>query len=232
MNERYIKYFENETELEGFAVVDNFDKKSLVILCHAWRGRDDFICEKARLLAEQGYFCFAVDMYGKGVLGKNNTENAALKKPFIDDRAFLQRRILKGYQIAKEVSQTTDRIAVLGYGFGGICALDLARSGVDVSSVITVYGHFDEPKNAVITPIKSKVLILHGYNDPIANQQEVKTFTDKLTEQKTDWQVHLYSDTYHAFANPMANDPSSGILYNQISAARSWTQIQHFLQET
>ena len=96
----------------------------MVILCHAWRGRDDFICKKAELMTQWGYAGFALDMYGKGVLGNSKEENASLKAPFIQDRELLKRRVLKALDVASSLpSVDTSRIAVIGFGFGGICAL-------------------------------------------------------------------------------------------------------------
>lgn len=227
-----IEYSDGETVLEGFAAHPEGEMRPLVILCHAWRGRDDFICEKAERIAELGFAAFAIDMYGKGVLGKNPEENAALKKPFMDDRAFLQRRLLKGYKTAC-ASHFADasRVVALGYGFGAVCALDLARSGVSLHGAISIYGHFSPPKNVATHPIKSKILILHGGNDPVAPKEELQTFIDELTQQKSDWQAQVYGNTYHAFANPSANDHSRGILYNPVSAKRAWQAIVNFLQE-
>lgn len=228
---KHIPYEDAGVSLEGFAAYPDERKRPGVILCHAWRGRDEFICEKAELMAKWGYVGFAIDMYGKGVLGKSKEENAAYKKPFIDDRQFLLRRLLQGYQAAKAFpSIDASRLAIVGYGFGGICALDLARSGTDLRGAVSIYGHFDPPSHSK-KPIVAKILVLHGYNDPIANQDELHAFEREMNEAKADWQVHLFSNTVHAFATPSANDPSSGILYNPTSAKRADRLLQTFLEE-
>lgn len=227
-----IQYSDGDCALEGFAAHPEGEMRPLVILCHAWRGLDDFICEKAERIAELGFAAFAIDMYGKGILGKNPEENAALKKPFLNDRSLLQQRLLKGYKTASALHfADASRIVALGYGFGAVCALDLARSGVPLHGAISVYGHFDPPKNIPKHPIKSKILILHGYNDPVAPLSELRAFENELVQQKVDWQTCLYGHTYHAFATPTANDASRGILYNPVSAKRSWQAIVNFLQE-
>src|ERR1700722_8812959 len=161
MPEAFVPYRDLETHLEGFAAYPSQKKQPAVILCHAWKGRDDFICQQAKLAASRGYVGFALDMYGKGVLGKSKEENAALKKPFIEDRKLLQRRVLKAFEIASQLPYVDpDRIAVLGFGFGGVCALDLARSGVNLHGAISVYSHFEPPPAALIKPIKAKILVL------------------------------------------------------------------------
>ncbi len=227
-----MPYNDNETSLEGFVAFDPEEQQPLVILCHSWQGRNAFICEKAELMARSGYVGFALDMYGKGILGHTNEENAALKAPFIQDRALLQRRVLKAFDAASSLPYVdTTRIAVLGFGFGGVCALDLARSGAPLKGAISVYGHFDPPHKVPQCDIQAKVLVLHGYDDAIVPLSELRHFEKEMTDAKVDWQAHIYSNTMHAFANPHANDPQSGIAYNEVSANRAWVAIANFLDE-
>jgi dienelactone hydrolase len=207
-------------------------KQPAVILCHAWGGRDDFICEKAQWIASWGYVGFALDMYGKGVLGRSKEENAALKQPFLKDRKLLQNRVVKAWQVVRELPCVdVDRIAVLGFGFGGICALDLARSGADIKGAISIYGHFQQPPSHLIQAIKAKILILHGYSDPIVPLKELTDFAKEMESANVDWQAHLFGQSVHAFTTPSANDPEAGILYNPTSAERSNHLIHHFLNE-
>lgn len=227
-----IPYTDEGTQLEGFSAYSSEKKQPLVILCHAWRGRDDFICEKAMHLASLGFASFALDMYGKGILGESKEENAALKRPFMEDRSLSRRRLLKGFEAACDLSYTdASRVAVIGFGFGGLCALDLARSGADIKGVVSIYGHFDPPLNCPAHPIKAKVLILHGYKDPVSPLSELLIFQQELEKTQVDWQTHLFGNTAHAFATPGANDPVSGILYHPASAKRAWNEAEKFLKE-
>lgn len=225
-----VPYTDGDYQLEGFVACPAEEKLPLVILCHAWKGRDNFICEKSQIIASLGYAGFAIDMYGKGISGKSREENAALKRPFLEDRAFLKRRLLKGYEAACSLPFVdTTRIVALGYGFGGVCALDLARSGVALNGAVSVYGHFEPPRHA--QPIKAKILLLHGYQDPISPMCELLTFQQELDRNKVDWQSHLFGNAVHAFATPSAQDPDAGILYNPVSARRAWLAIENFLAE-
>jgi len=227
-----ITYHDKEHELEGFVAIPSEEKRPLVILCHAWKGRDEFICEKAKAIADCGYVGYALDMYGKGVLGHSKEENAAFKKPFIEDRQLLLRRVIAGYKTACSLPYVdSKRVAILGFGFGGVCALDLARSGADLKGAISIYGHFDPPSNLLMRFIKTKILILHGYYDPIAPQSELRNFELEMNKAGIDWQTHVYGTAMHAFATPGANDPESGILYNPIAASRAWAATHHFLDE-
>jgi len=232
INKTTLSYTDDGHPLEAFIAYPSKQKRPLVILCHAWNGRDPFICEKAELIASWGYVGVAIDMYGKGILGKSKEENAELKKPFLEDRLFLQKRLLKGYEAACSLPYVdSSRIAVLGFGFGAVCALDLARSGAHLTGAISVYGHFDPPLNVPVQPIKAKVLLLHGYNDPISPMRDLIAFQQQLDHDKVDWQTHIYGNTLHAFVNPKVNDPAAGALYNPASADRTWIEIENFLRE-
>lgn len=232
MQEAYIPYTHNGVSLEGFTAYQSQNKHPLVILCHAWKGRDEFICDKARLIASWGYAGFALDMYGKGILGKTKEENAQLKKPFLDDRKLLQNRVLRAFEVASQLPYVDpSKIAVLGFGFGGICALDLARAGVNLAGAISIYGHFASSPDLLLKPIKAKLLILHGYDDPVAPQSELLAFEQEMNDANVDWQAHIYGRTMHAFATPGVNDPASGILYNPLSEKRARLAIHNFLDE-
>lgn len=123
MRTTVIPYHDNGVDLEAFVAFPKEKKCPLVILCHAWKGRDEFICEKARLISKLGYVGFALDMYGKGVLGKSKEENVLLKKPFIQDRYLLNSRVKKALEAASHLPYVdSQRIASIGFGFGGICA--------------------------------------------------------------------------------------------------------------
>lgn len=232
MRTTVIPYHDNGVDLEGFVAFPEKRKCPLVILCHAWKGRDEFICEKARLISKLGYVGFALDMYGKGVLGKSKEENALLKKSFIQDRYLLNSRVKKALEVASHLPYVdSQRIASIGFGFGGICALDLARSGANLRGAVSVYGHFDLPPSELMNPIHSKILILHGYRDPVTSQRELRNFEEEMNRAMVDWQVHTYGNAMHAFATPGANDPEAGILYNPVAANRAWITIQNFLAE-
>lgn len=232
MQKVYISYSHNQTSLEGYAAYPSGENLPLVILCHAWKGRDEFICEKAKQIASLGFGAFALDMYGKGVHGGAIEENAALKKPFIDNRAYLLSRVSLGYETAKALpSIDPNNIAVLGFGFGGICALDLARSGVNLRGAISVYGHFNSPPNQETKNIQGKVLILHGYEDPVSPIHELVAFEKELHLAKIDWQTHLFGSAMHAFATPGADLPHAGIQYNQRAEKRAWIAIANFLDD-
>jgi dienelactone hydrolase len=128
-------------------------------------------------------------------------------------------------------SVDASRIAIMGYCFGGLCALDVARSGTsDVLGAISVHGIF-APTGLPPVPIKTKVLVLHGWADPMAPPKDVLALSQELTAAKADWQLHAYGNTMHAFTAPGAYAPERGIAYNEDADRRSWESTLSFFKE-
>jgi dienelactone hydrolase len=227
-------YLDGDTVLEAFIAYDDAISgiRPAVLICHAWVGRDQFVAEKAKKLAELGYVGFALDMYGKGILGSGPEENAQLMRPFVEDRALLQRRITAAVHAVKSLPWTdSGKIAAIGFCFGGLCVLDLARTGIDIQGVASFHGLLGAPGNTAGNTIKAKVLILHGNDDPLAPVEQVIAIQKELTEAKADWQLHSYGNTMHAFTNPIANDPAFGTVYQPAADRRSWQAMRNFLAE-
>lgn len=229
-----IDYSHNDVQLEGFFAYDNKRPQPLpaVLISHAWGGRDEFVCNKARKLAELGYAAFALDMYGKGIIGSGPEENARLMNPLMNDRRLLQDRITTALETVRKLPQVDPkRIAAMGFCFGGLCVLDLARTGADLRGVVSFHGLFLPPGNTRGNKIKTKVLVLHGHDDPMAPPDQAANLAKELTEAEADWQIHIYGNTLHAFTNPMANDRSFGTVYDETADRRSWESLRNFLAE-
>ena len=234
IQERLVEYEHGGASLEGFLACDDVDggAKPAVMVVHAWGGRGQFECDRARALAELGYVGFAADLYGKGVLGASVEENAGLMQPFLDDRAMLQSRLTASLETLKSQPEVdNDRIAAIGYCFGGLCVLDLARIGTDINGVASFHGLFGAPGNTAGTKIKTRVLALHGHEDPMVPVDAVVALEKELTEAGADWQIHVYGNTLHAFTNPEANFPDLGAIYNKNADKRSWQTLLNFLDE-
>ena len=231
---RSIEYKDGDVLLEGYLAWDdtNGDQRPGVLISHAWAGRSEFEEGKAESLAELGYAGFAIDLYGKGVRGTNAEENGALMQPLLDDRATLQRRMkLALEQVRKQEVVDPSRVAAMGFCFGGLSVLDLARTGADLAGVASFHGLFNAPGNTGGNRISAKVLVMHGWDDPMATPDQVLSLADELNEMGADWQIHGYGNTMHAFTNPAANDPEFGTVYNAQADRRSWQSLQLFLAE-
>ncbi len=235
INTRLIDYTDGSVNLQGYFAFDDSVSQPLpmVLVAHAWGGRDEFVCEKVRRLAGIGYAAFAIDMYGKGVLGGGAEENSALMQPFMENRSMLQQRILAGLQAGKglrEVNQ--NKIVAMGFCFGGLCVLDLARSGADIGGVVSFHGLLVAPDITQGAAIKARVLVLHGHDDPMVPASDITALQDELSQAGCDWQFHVYGNTMHAFTNPAANDPNFGTVFQPNADRRSWQTLENFLHET
>ncbi len=229
-----INYLDNDVLLEGFFAYDDSitTRRPAVLISHTWAGRSEFEQEKAKKIAALGYFAFALDMYGKGVLGKSVAENSELMQPFMADRALLQRRMLAAVAAVKLLPWVDDKkIAAIGFCFGGLCVLDLARTGVDIQGVVSFHGLLKPAPTGNATTINAKVLVLHGHDDPMCSTQEVIDLQKELTVAQADWQLHSYGNTMHAFTNPVANNPDFGTVYQATADKRSWQSLCNFLSE-
>ncbi len=229
-----MEYRDGTTVLEAYVALPESQKGKIpaVMICHAWSGRSKFETDKADQLASLGYVGIALDNYGKGVQGKNNEENSTLMQPFIQDRLKLQKRLIAGLHATRNIEQVdTSSIAAIGFCFGGLCALDLARSGAELAGVVSFHGLFNAPENLPENTIKARILALHGQDDPMVPPAKVLELEHELTKAGADWQIHVYGKTMHAFTNPAANAPEQGMAYNPVAANRAWTSMQNFLQE-
>ncbi|MDD5272931.1 MAG: dienelactone hydrolase family protein [Methylovulum sp.] len=229
-----VNYLDGDVVLEGFFAFDDSlqGRRPAVLISHTWAGRDGFVKGKAEQLAGLGYLGFALDMYGGGVVGASPEENERLMQPFIADRAMLQRRISAALAAVRLLPWVDDsNIAAIGFCFGGLCVLDLARSGADIKGVVSFHGLLGAPDTLEKPPITAKVLALHGHDDPLAPVAQVNAFEQEMTEAGADWQVHAYGHTVHAFTNPASNNPAFGMVYQPTAERRSWQSMKNFLTE-
>lgn len=229
-----VKYQHAELSLHGFVAYQGSTShlRPLVMVFPDWSGRNVFACEKAKMLASLGYIGFAVDMYGQGQIGETTEQKSALMQPLMQDRALMRARLLVHLQKARTLAFVDpEKIAAIGFCFGGLCALDLARSGADLSGVVSFHGLLHPAEQLETHPISAKVLALHGYDDPMVKPQDVNAFCHEMTQAGADWQVHMYGHTQHAFTNPQAHDLEMGTVYQPIAEARALQTMDNFLSE-
>lgn len=234
IREQLIEYRDGVALLEGFFCHDESRPGPLpaVLINHAWCGRDEFVERKARRLAWHGFATFALDMYGKGKRGLSAEENRALMGPLMQDRALLSRRINAALAAVKSLPQVdARRVAAMGFCFGGLCVLDLARSGADLRGVVSFHGLLKPTGLPPSAKISAKILILHGYDDPFAPPEEVLAIAKEFTQAGADWQLHAYGNTLHSFTDHDVNDRTGGRAYDDTADRRSWHTLVQFLDE-
>jgi len=231
MRTEEIHYKVNNNNMVGFVAYPDSKNSPLVLIAHTWAGKDSFVHDRAKDLAMLGYTAMAVDMYGDGKVGVDASENEALMTPLISNRDELKERILGALETGRSLEGVNpDKVAAIGYCFGGLVVLDLARSGIDVKGVVSFHGLL-MPSSIAEEGVQSKVLVLHGERDPMVPLEMVDNFQKEMTDANVDWQLHSYGGAYHAFTNRDANDPSLGTQYNQDADKRSWRSMLNFFNE-
>lgn len=203
-----------------------------VLVAHTIRGCTDFEVEKAVELAKLGYVGLAIDMYGDGRNSENSDEARPWMNELNDDRQLLLTRIVLAFETLKNHEQVDkEKTGAIGFCFGGKCVLDLARSGVEIDGVVSFHGVYDKPSIVYDTPIKSSVLVLHGWEDPLNPPLQTVELAEELTLREADWQILSFGQTGHAFTNPKANSPEQGLAYNKLSNERAWSAMKYFFEE-
>ena len=232
MNTELVSYEVNTKTFEGLHVKPEAKNAPCVLIAHTWAGRDGFVEGIANKLAEDGYNAFAIDMYGDGKVGGSNEENQSMMQPLLDDRKNLSQIIVGAYEAAKKLEGVdTSNIAIMGYCFGGLVSLDLARSGVDLKGAVSFHGFLSGSEDLEDKDISAKLLVLHGHLDPMVGQDQIDSFSEEMNKKSVDWQLHSFGNAMHAFTNPDANDPSFGTVYSQDADQRSWKIFKDFLSE-
>ena len=229
-----VDYADGDAMCEAYiASPDGGGPNPAVLVAHQWSGQSDHERTTADRLAALGYVGIAIDVYGKGTRGDPHNDNSALMGPWLADRAALRRRLLAAVAFAGgHEAVDAGRIAVVGYCFGGLCALDVARSGTpDVRGAISIHGIFPPPNIGPQVDIATKVLILHGWEDPMANPADVEMVASELTAAKADWQLHAYGHAMHAFTGKDVDAPERGMQYDATADRRSWLATTGFLSE-
>ena len=230
-----VAYRQGTTELEGWLAIPKNEvaKKAAVLIVHDWTGVQDYSRKRAQQLAELGCVVLVADIYGKGIRPSNPKDAAVEAGKYKADRALFRTRLLAGLEeLKKQPNVDPDRIAAIGYCFGGTGVLELARAGADVKGVVSFHGGLDSPNPADGKNIKTKVLILHGADDPYVPAEGIAAMTAEFNAAKVDWQMVSYSGAVHSFTNKGAGDAASkGAAYNASADARSWVAMKSFFNE-
>lgn len=230
-----VQYRQGEAVLEGYLAYDDAIKgqRPGVLVIHEWKGLGPYEERRARQLAELGYVAFALDIYGKGVRAKDTHEAAALAGIYRKDRGLMRARAQAGLEVLKSQELADPgRVAAIGYCFGGMAVLELARSGADVEGVVSFHGKLNTPDPKDAENIKGKVLILHGADDRSVPPEEIAAFEDEMRRAGVDWLMISYGGAVHSFTNPASgDDPSRGVAYNERADHRSWEAMKLFFAE-
>ncbi len=238
-----VTYEHDGVQLEGYMVYpSSMDSKLMrsgsvpsVLIVPEWWGLNDRMKALARrLAAERNCYVFVADMYGKGKVTDDPEQAKAWAGPLYTDRELFRARAAAALSALKKAGGerlNVDRVAAIGYCFGGAAVLELAYSGVPVAGVISIHGGLMEPMEGDAARVKGQVLILHGGADPMVKMSTLMTVTQALSNADVPWTLTVYSGAKHAFTNPRADEAGmDGVGYQERAAEAAWRELNAFLE--
>ncbi len=195
-----------------------------ILIVHQWTGLSDYEKMRARMLAKMGFSVFALDIYGEGIRQEPPVASGKMAGKFKEDRALFRGRLRDGLEVLRGFEQTDrDRVAAIGYCFGGTGVLELARDGAEIAAVVSFHGGLGTPTPEDAARIRCEVMVLHGAADPYVPADEVAAFHREMLAGNVLYTFIAYPDAVHSFTQKMAgDDPSRGAAYQAEADEMSW----------
>lgn len=219
-----VRYADGPQQLNGLVTGNTGEKRQGVLVLPAWMGIDDEARTAATELAKQGYVVFIADIYGEGHVPKDATEARQIAAQYKTDFAAYQHRISLALDQLRRAGADSDRLAVIGYCFGGSGALEAARAQLPVKGVVSIHGGLgkgDRPNG----PLSTSILIQHPEADASVSKEDLASVVAEMNTAKADWQMITYAHCGHTFTNPASKD------YNKLMADRAWQHMLVFLAD-
>ena len=218
-----VIYTDGNQKLNGLVTSNTGKKLQGVLILPAWKGIDQEAKQAALDLEKEGYIAFIADIYGEGNVPTDNAAAAKIASQYKQDYQAYQKRI--GLALEQLKKAGADKIAVIGYCFGGTGALEAARAQFPVAGVISIHGGLGKDASRPNGSLPTKILIEHPAEDQSVPQEMVNDLIKEMNEGKADWQIYTYAYSKHTFTNPESKD------YNPTMAKRAWQHTLMFLDE-
>ena len=218
-----VVYTDGNQKLNGLVTSNTGKKLQGVLILPAWKGIDQEAKQAALDLEKEGYIAFIADIYGEGNVPTDNAAAAKIASQYKQDYQAYQKRI--GLALEQLKKAGADKIAVIGYCFGGTGALEAARAQFPVNGVISIHGGLGKDASRPNGSLPTKILIEHPAEDQSVPQEMVNDLIKEMNEGKADWQIYTYAYSKHTFTNPESKD------YNPTMAKRAWQHTLMFLDE-
>jgi dienelactone hydrolase len=234
IKEENVTYTADGVTMNGYIAYDssNMEKRPVVLVVHEWWGQNDYPRMRAKQLAGLGYLAMAVDMYGNGQTADNPVDAAKLSDPFYKDQAMAKTRFDAALAKIKTYPQAGDKIAAIGYCFGGSMVLNMAKLGDDLAGVVSFHGVLKGNPPADKNLLKAKILVCHGAADQFTPQADIDVFRKQLDSIQANYTFKVYPDATHAFTNPAATEAGKKfnipIAYNAAADTASWNDMKTF----
>jgi dienelactone hydrolase len=229
-----VNYAADTVKMQGYIAFDsaNTAKRPAVLVVPEWWGIGDYVKGRAKQLAELGYIAMAVDMYGNATEAADPETAGKMAMPFYTNPQMAKARFDAALAKLKTYPQVdTNRIAAIGYCFGGSMVLNAAKMGAPLVGVVSFHGGL-----AGVTPdkatLKAKVLVCHGGADNFESPEEIATFKKQMDSVGADYTFKVYEGATHAFTNPEATEKGKKfnmpISYNAAADTASWNDMKAF----
>ncbi|WP_312602890.1 dienelactone hydrolase family protein [Acinetobacter schindleri] len=178
-----------------------------VIVAPEWWGRNDYTEQRARELAEHGYAALAIDMYGdKKVTTASNQAYEWMMQTFEDPDTIVNRATAALNTLAAQDEIDADKLAAIGFCYGGKVALDLARSNAPLQAVATFHANLSPKAPAQEGQVQAEILVLHGEQDSMVSLDDVESFRKEMQAANVKHDVIIFKDAKHGFSNPLADE--------------------------
>ncbi len=234
MKSHAAEYKEGSTVCEGWAAYDDASgaKRPGILLFPDWSGVGDYARKRSEMLVQLGFAVFSADVYGKGIRPSGPEACGAEMMKYLKDRPTLRARAKCGFEQLKKLPVVdASRTAAIGYCFGGLVALELARTGAALKGVVGFHCNLNTPNPADAKNIKAKILVLNGADDPVVPDNETAAFEKEMRDAKVDWQLHRFGNTVHSYTQWFMPREGAQAAYNEQSDKRSWVAMQDFFKE-
>lgn len=233
-----ITYSADEVDLKGYLVYDQNIKgqRPGILVVHEWWGHNEYARKRARMLAEMGYTALAVDMYGEGKQASHPDDAQKFAGEVFQNIATGEARFMAALEILRK-QQTTDpeKIAAIGYCFGGSVVLHMARIGTDLDGVVSFHGGLSPVRKAEPGLVKAKILVCNGADDKMVTPEQIDAFKEEMEAAQVEYELINYQGAMHSFTNPdadkFAKEFELPLAYNAEADQQSWQKMSEFLSE-
>lgn len=230
-----IEYQHGGTTLQGYLAWDDAAKGARpgVIVVHEWWGHNAHARRQAERLAKAGYVGFALDMFGKGKVTTHPADAQGFVQETMKESGLAEARFRAALeQLQAQVTVDRERIAAIGYCFGGGVVLGMARAGADLDAVASFHGSIATGKPAEKGKVKAQLLVMTGAADPFVPEEQVVAFEQEMKNAGARFEVIRYPGAKHGFTNPDAGTYGmEQLAYDANADAKSWDALLRFLKK-
>jgi dienelactone hydrolase len=226
-------YRDEDTPLTGMLCRDEAlpGTRPGVLLVHGGAGLDEHARGQARRYAALGYVVLACGMLGDGVAGDKDRVIGRLTA-LRDDPPLMVRRARAGLAALSRCPGVGTPAAVIGFCFGGMVALALARSGEPVAGAVSIHGSLTTARRAEPGMVRARLLVCHGTLDPYVPLSDVTAFAEEMNGAGADWQLIMYGGALHGFTHADATPGAvPGVAYHPLADSRSFAATCGFLAD-